>query len=149
MRTPFVNLPSIHRHLRQLEQPVAYPFPALPIGDNTTAALTSLLPAKKDIFGSLEVFHSIAQSFAVPQTPDKTRTKEMQHFLSDVERNATKAPDMLALLFAALALALHMSVFGRRRNWSSAKIKAAFTRGECYSTCHPHKTPQSCTVHSP
>lgn len=90
-----------------VSQHTAYPFPCLQIGDNTTAALTKLLPEEQELFASLRSLREIARSFAVPQPPDKMRDKEVQHFLSDVEHNTTRAPDMLALLFAALALVPH------------------------------------------
>ncbi|KAM0724028.1 hypothetical protein Q7P37_001019 [Cladosporium fusiforme] len=131
-RKSFISLPSIDHHLRYLEQHVAYPFPSIHVGDNTTAALTRLLPDENEILTSLGVFHDIAQGFVVPQTPDKTRKKEIQRFLSDIERNATKEPDMLALLFASLALVLHMSLIGKRRSYSSETPEIAFARGECY-----------------
>lgn len=112
---------------------MAYPFPSLKVGDNTAVALTRLLPGKEEIFASLEVFNSIGQTLAVPQPPENTRKKDVQRFLSDLERNATKSPDMLALLFAALALVHHMSVVGKGRKSTQAEVEAAFKLGECYS----------------
>lgn len=130
---PFVGLPSVMHDLEDLAQPAAYPFPYLNSGDNTTAALTKLLPEEQEIFESLRTFHEIARSFAVPQPPDKTREKEIQHFLSNVEHNATRAPDMLALLFAALALVCHMSVVGQEGGNTRDESQALFIRGNCYS----------------
>lgn len=114
-------------------QPTAYPFPYVKIGDNTTTALIKLLPGKQEIFESLKTFREISRSFVVPQPPDKTREKEVQQFLSNIEHNAIKAPDMLALLFASLALVCHTGVAGRMSRHTSNEVQALFARGNCYS----------------
>lgn len=133
MTMPFARLSLMHHGSKDLALVTAYPFPSLKVGDNTTAALTRLLPGEHEVFENLDIFYDIAQSFAVPQTPDKMRKKEVKRFLSNVEHNATETPDMLALLFAALALVLHMGLAGNRHHYSSDEIKASFTRGDCYS----------------
>jgi len=119
--------------LQGLAQPTAYPFPHLHIGDNSTAALTKLLPEEQEIFRSLRTFREIARGFAVPQPPDKTRENVVKGFLSSIEHNATRAPDMLALLFAALALVCHMSVTGQGVQSTRDENEALYVRGNCYS----------------
>lgn len=126
------GLPSIMQSSQSLVQPTAYPFPHLNTGDNSTVALTKLLPEEQDIFRSLRTFREIARSFAVPQSPDKTRENVIQDFLSNIEHNATRAPDMLALLFAALALVCHMGVAGQEAQSTRDGNEALFVRGNCY-----------------
>jgi len=123
--------------LQGLAQPTAYPFPHLHIGDNSTAALTKLLPEGQEMFRSLRTFREIARSFAVPQSPNKTRENVVKDFLSNIEHNATRAPDMLALLFAALALVCHMSVTGPGVQSTRDENEALYVRGNCYSKWSP------------
>lgn len=90
-----------------------YPFPMVPVGDNSAAALTALLPSDEEIFDHLEHFKRRAQSCSFPHIPDEVTTKEVERFLADRGNNANKAPDMLALIFAALAVGVQRGVFDR------------------------------------
>lgn len=90
-----------------------YPFPVVPVGDNSAAALTALLPSHEEIFDHLEHFKRRAQSCSFPHIPDEVTTKEVERFLADQNNNANKAPDMLALIFAALAVGMQRGVFER------------------------------------
>ena len=119
-------------------QHAAYPFPSLRIGDNTTEALTHLLPSKDQIIQSLEVFHGILQTLAIPQIPDRTRPTEIEDFLFDIGHNATREPAMLALLFAALALVLQETMNARGCHATAPK-EDSVARRKCYSKAFWHQ----------
>lgn len=110
----------------------AYPFPSLSIGDNSTAALTRLLPSKDDIIRSLDVFHGILQTLAIPQIPDRTRATEVEDFLSAIGHNATKEPAMLALLLAALALVSQEGMDGKGCQSLTDSKEQSAARRKCY-----------------
>lgn len=131
MRPQFPTVSSPRADFAPSPQPAAYPFPSLRIGDNTTAALTRLLPSKLDISQSLEIFHGILQTLAIPQIPDKTRSTEIEDFMSDIKHNATKTPAMLALLLAALALVLQETMDAKDSQATASKEELV-TRRKCY-----------------
>ncbi|KAM0720357.1 hypothetical protein Q7P37_004493 [Cladosporium fusiforme] len=115
-------------------QGLQYPFHIIPIGDNSAAALTDLLPSNdEEIFGHLDLFQKQAQSCSFPHFSDEMTKKEVERFLEDRKTNATKAPDMLALLFATLAVGVQIGVHDRNgRRWLEAPMEEAHGASECY-----------------
>jgi len=116
---------------------IGYPFPMVKSGDNTTANLTWLLPSRDEIIDCLNTFQHITQEFAVPYTPDSLARPNVEQFLDNAEYNATKAPDMLALLFAALALVLQAIPINRNHQCAKIAAQARCIRGDCYSKLLP------------
>ena len=58
----------------------------------------------------------------------------MERFLSDVDRNASVCPDMLALLFAALALGGQHSVWEKAgRQWKTNAVLSELKKGDVFS----------------
>lgn len=116
-----------------LAQGLSYPFQMISVGDNTAAALTSILPSDEEIFQYLELFKKRAQSCSFPHVPDEVTKKEVERFLEDRENNAMKAPDMLGLIFATLAVGMQIGVFDRNgQSWLRAPIEASHRQSECY-----------------
>jgi len=142
MSPQFPTVSSPRADFAPSSQPAAYPFPSLRIGDNTTAALTRLLPSKGDISQSLEIFHGILQTLAIPQIPDKTRSTEIEDFMSDIKYNATKTPAMLALLLAALALVLQETMDAKDSQATASKEELV-TRRKCYGELFLCRCPPS------
>lgn len=132
MGPQLATVSSVRDDLTTPPQHAAYPFPSLRTGDNSAAALTLLLPPKNDIIHSLEVFHGILQTIAIPQIPDRTRATEIDDFLFDIKHNATKEPAMLALLFAVLALVLQETMDTKDCQTTASKDDS-ITRRRCYS----------------
>ncbi|KAF2488279.1 hypothetical protein BU16DRAFT_419951, partial [Lophium mytilinum] len=97
----------------------AYPFAtmwlavATPQSDGGIPALLRCLPPKEDLFRYLDAFQHRAQSCSFPHVPDEITTTEIERFLSDVQTNAEMFPDMLALIFAALALGSQNGVYDK------------------------------------
>lgn len=107
-------------------------------GDNSTAALTQLLPSTNDVLQRLDIFRRIAQTAWIPHVPDKVGRKEISPFLDNVEHNATKAPDMLALLFAALALVQQVQLDEQQLHQHVNDANGTFhSQSECYSKITP------------
>lgn len=114
------------------------------VGDNSAAALTDLLPSDDEVFRHLDQFQQRAQSCSFPHVPDEVTKKEVERFLADRRNNATKAPDMLALIFAALAVGIQIGVDGHDgRQWLEASTPGLHNKGEAWrkiSSFIPHRT---------
>lgn len=111
----------------------SYPFPMVSVGDNSAAALTDLLPSDDEVFRHLDQFQQRAQSCSFPHVPDEVTKKEVERFLADRRNNATKAPDMLALIFAALAVGVQIGVDDDdRRPWLEASTAGLHNKGEAW-----------------
>lgn len=133
MEIQLASAPSVEDdHLTPFLHP-PYPFPSLRIGDNTPAALATLLPPNSYVIRDIKVFHNILQTLAIPQMPDSTRVKEVQGFLFDIEHNATKEPAMLALIFSALALVLQEGMVRRNCQYTASVEEERIVRRKCYS----------------
>lgn len=103
------------------------------VGDNSAAALLQLLPSDEEIFQHLEHFKRRAQSCSFPHVPDEVTKKEVERFLADRVNNATKAPDMLALIFAALAVGMQIGVFDRSDSrWLEAAMAESHENGKAW-----------------
>lgn len=118
-----------------------YPFPTVPVGDNIAAALTALLPSDEEIFDHLEHFKRRAQSCSFPHIPDEVTTKEVERFLADRVNNTNKAPDMLALIFAALAVGIQRGVFERfsdrwYKGTMAEAMAGAHDKGKAWRRCN-------------
>lgn len=88
--------------------------------------LVGLLPARDELFGYLESFQRRAYVCFFPHIPPEITASEVDRFLSDREKNTEKCPDMLALLFAALALGWQHSIWDKARGeWEADTTKEA------------------------
>ena len=111
----------------------SYPFKMVPVGDNTAAALTALLPPNDVIFQQLDLFERRAHDNSFPHVPDEMTRKEVERFLQDKETNASKAPDMLGLIFATLAVGMQIGVLDcNGGRWLEASVANAQSKGEVY-----------------
>lgn len=111
-----------------------YPFSMVPVGDNTAAALTALLPPDDEIFEQLDLFKRRAHDNSFPHVPDEMTKREVERFLEDKENNASKAPDMLGLIFATLAVCMQIGIFDRNcgRRLEASVVADAQSKGEVY-----------------
>ncbi|KAI9836348.1 MAG: hypothetical protein M1837_003396 [Sclerophora amabilis] len=110
-----------------------YPFPSLWRADGGAAALLDCLPPREELFGYLDAFQKRAQSCSFPHVPEEITTKEIERFLSDPKGNSFKYPDMLALIFAALAQGLQNGVFDKSGGeWVEGAMEAESWKGDLY-----------------
>jgi hypothetical protein len=111
----------------------SYPFPMVRVGENSPEALTDLLPSDEEIFQHLEHFKRRAQSCSFPHVPDEVTKKEVERFLADRKNNAARAPDMLGLIFAALAVGTQIGVYDRNnRQWLEASMAESHSKSEVW-----------------
>lgn len=107
-------------------------FPAAP--EECVPKLISLLPKKDELFTCLQSFEARVNLSSFPHVPFEITRSEMERFLSDVDRNASVCPDMLALLFAALALGGQHSVWEKAgRQWKTNAVLSELKKGDVFS----------------
>ncbi|KAK5296690.1 hypothetical protein LTR16_000219 [Cryomyces antarcticus] len=119
-----------------------YPFPTMWLAayrnadgksESCIPALLNCLPPRDELFGYLDAFQRRAQSCSFPHTPDKITRKEVERFLDDAEKNAFAHPDMLALIFAALAEGLQNGVYDKNGGkWVEGAMQTEADRGDMY-----------------
>lgn len=115
-----------------------YPFPTLfkPMPEDGIPELLSCLPATEELLEYLDFFEKRVHLCAFPHIPMEITREEVGRFLSDRRKNAQMCPDMLALLFAALALGSQYSTWDRSGGqWKAETMKAELQRGNVYSEC--------------
>jgi hypothetical protein len=95
-------------------QDAMYPFPTLWPAMSRTQGLLQCLPPRDELYHYLASFSEKARGFAFPYVPEDLTQKEVERFLENAEENADKVPDLLALIFAALALGAQLDTFGSR-----------------------------------
>lgn len=111
----------------------AYPFPIIWHGGTSAVDLAqSLLTSHDEIYACLDMFQRRAQSCYFPHTPDEVTKKEVERFLSDVEGNAEKFPDMLALIFATLATGMQMGVYDVHGGWVADLVEQTRKKSDVY-----------------
>jgi hypothetical protein len=91
--------------------PSPYPFATLfkAASDEFISQLLSILPLQGMLMNYLSAFEKRIHMCSFPDLPFKITKAEVERFLSDVERNSIVCPDMLAFLFAAIALGVQPS----------------------------------------
>ena len=81
----------------------------------------------------LAAFEKCVQICAFPYLPIELTENEIERFLSDSERNARLCPDMLALIFAAIALGAQHSVWDKSgEQWKAQSVDTEAQRGNVY-----------------
>ncbi len=112
--------------------PFATLFPATP--EECIPQLLDILPRPKELLEYLDAFEERVHICAFPHFPVELTKSETERFLSDPERNARMCPDMLALIFAAIALGAQHSVWDKSgKQWKAEVIDAEAQRGNVYS----------------
>ncbi|KAI4725437.1 hypothetical protein E4T49_06788 [Aureobasidium sp. EXF-10728] len=114
-------------------QDAMYPFPTLWPAMSRTHGLLQCLPSRDQLYHYLDVFSQKARGFAFPYVPEDLSQKEVERFLEKAEENAEKVPDLLALIFAALALGVQLDTFGSRKDAESGVTQTSSRKGEIFS----------------
>ena len=96
--------------------------------------LLGCLPSRTEIHDYLEAFQKRVHVCFFPHLPTEITQQEVDRFLSDASRNAEKSPDMLALLFAALALGSQHCVWDKcGGKWVAGAMDEEARKGNLYS----------------
>ena len=112
----------------------SHPFPTLWAAKDDTSTILKLLPPEEDIFYYVDAFQRRAQAFSFPHVPSECTHQEVQNFLDNVDHNAALHPDMLALLFATLALGLQDGTYDRcGERWVYGGVEDEAKKGDVYS----------------
>lgn len=109
-----------------------YPFPTLWPAMSRTQGLLRCLPSRDELYHYLDVFSQKARGFAFPYVPEDLTQKEVERFLENAEENAEKVPDLLALIFAALALGVQLDTFGSLREAETSSPQNSRGKGEIF-----------------
>lgn len=117
------------------KSPSSYPFatlfPATP--EECIPQLLDILPCRKELLDYLAAFEKRVYVCDFPHLPAELTKSEIERFLSDAERNARMCPDMLALIFAAIALGAQHSVWDKSgAQWKAEAVDAEAQRGNVY-----------------
>ena len=96
--------------------------------------LLRCLPPKDKLFAYLEAFQNRAHLCFFPHVPTETTKAEVDRFLSDASTNTEKCPDMLALIFAALALGSQHGVWDKcGGKWVAGAVEDEAKSGNIFS----------------
>lgn len=112
-----------------------YPFPILGGFGNNASGLLSALPDATELFKCIDMFQKRANATSFPHMPaEDVSKKEIERYLAEAEVNAMSHPDMLALLFAMLAVGTQVSVWDAGGGqWSEGEVSKALVNGNIYS----------------
>jgi hypothetical protein len=106
------------------KNPPPYPFPTF----------FKCLPQREELFDCLGAFEKRVIVCSFPHVPFEITKSEVERFLDDPRRNAQMCPDMLALLFAAIALGGQHSVWDRSGGqWEADAMQTETAKGNVYS----------------
>jgi hypothetical protein len=96
--------------------------------------LLDCLPSRDELLESLGAFERRVSVCSFPHVPFEITRSEVERFLDDGRRNAQMCPDMLALLFAAMALGGQHSVWDTSGcQWEADAMAIEIGKGNVYS----------------
>lgn len=116
--------------------PRPYPFPTHWTADhqNCVSALLSSLPNKSNLLRSLDAFRSGTLSLFLPQVPDEIEPAFVERVLSQAREKLDTPPEILSILFAALAQGSQLSHFDEEKGrWGEGQERSESQKGEIYS----------------
>ncbi|KAH8723753.1 hypothetical protein GQ44DRAFT_773629 [Phaeosphaeriaceae sp. PMI808] len=124
--------PDIYTPKNSPPHPFPTLFPATP--EECIPQLLKCLPQpREDLFDCLSVFEKSVNVCSFPLVPFEITKSEVERFLNDERKNAEICPDMLALLFAALALGGQHSMWDRSGGqWDKDAMDMEAGRGNIY-----------------
>lgn len=118
-----------------LRNPPLHPFATLfkATPEECIPQLLSCLPSKEQLYEYLGCFESRVSISSFPLVPLEISRSEIERFLFDARKNAQMCPDMLALLFSAMALGTQYSVWDKSGGrWDAKVIEAETRKGDVY-----------------
>lgn len=96
--------------------------------------MVDLLPNKIDLLSLLRAFEHHAPLGYFPYVPEECTEREVNRFLANVKRNSLLHPDILALLFAALAQGVQSGLYGRcGGEWVPGAMHREIKKGDVFS----------------
>ncbi|KAH5688949.1 hypothetical protein HBI23_032060 [Parastagonospora nodorum] len=117
------------------KSPPPYPFPTFfpATPEECIPELLNCLPQREELFECLNAFEKRVHVCSFPHVPLEITKSEVERFLDDARRNAQMCPDMLALIFAAIALGGQHSVWDRSGGqWGVDTMHFEINKGNIY-----------------
>ncbi|KAH0287704.1 hypothetical protein KCU62_g5650, partial [Aureobasidium sp. EXF-3399] len=105
-------------------------------------SLSHAMPRAADMYTTQDAMYpfptlwpamSRTQGFAFPYVPEDLSQKEVERFLENAGENADKVPDLLALIFAASALGVQLTMFEDRQEAGAGVSQNSSRKGEIFS----------------
>ncbi|KAH7092474.1 hypothetical protein FB567DRAFT_238482 [Paraphoma chrysanthemicola] len=115
--------------------PLPHPFPTVfrATPEECIPQLLDCLPPMDELLESLGAFERRVNVCSFPHVPFEITRTEVERFLDDGRRNAQLCPDMLALLFAAIALGGQHAVWDRSGcQWAADAMTVEIGKGNVY-----------------
>ncbi|KAF2027732.1 hypothetical protein EK21DRAFT_71311, partial [Setomelanomma holmii] len=115
--------------------PPPHPFPTIfrATPEECFPELLECLPPREDLLEALSAFEKRVNVCSFPHVPFEITRGEVERFLDDERRNAEMYPDVLALLFAAIALGGQHSVWDKSGcQWDAMAVHDEAKRGNVY-----------------
>ena len=110
----------------------SHPFPTL-WKSQPVSCLINVLPNEDEINVLLDTFEHYASIGMFPCLPEECSRSRVQRFLSNIEHNSQVQPDMLALLFAALAQGVQCGTYDRcGSSWIPGAMGKVVYRGNYF-----------------
>jgi hypothetical protein len=131
------------------KSPPPYPFPTFfpATPEECIPELLKCLPQREELFECLNAFEKRVHVCSFPHVPFEITKSEVERFLDDARRNAQMCPDMLALLFAAIALGGQHSVWDRSGGkWGADAMHFEVAKGNIYSELQERGERRSCVT---
>lgn len=128
-------MPRAHEHYTDSHTP-SYPFATLfkATPQECIPQLLSCLPQDGGIHQYLDSFEKRVNIFSFPHMPLEITRSEIERFLSERQQNSEMHPDMLALLFAAIALGGQYSIWDKSgEQWVSGAMDAEMRSCDVFS----------------
>lgn len=128
-------MPRAHEQYTNSHTP-SYPFATLfkATPQECIPQLLSCLPLDEEIAQYLVSFERRVNVCSFPHMPLEITRSEVERFLSDRQKNSEMYPDMLALLFAAIALGGQYSVWDKSGGqWVSQTMDAEIRKCDVFS----------------
>jgi len=110
-----------------------YPFPTIWTLDTWVHGLYSCLQPWQDIVSYLDTYIARVETFAWPHLAQEVTKKEVERFMADFAYNAENYPDMLALMFAALATGVQRGIHERSGSqWVAGAVEQERLKGDVF-----------------
>lgn len=115
------------------ENSTLYPFPNVWTAKTWINGLHGCFYPWEETAALLDALSARAESYPWPHLPQEVNKAEVSRFLDDFEHNATTYPDMLALVFAALATVTRRGVYDKNGDqWVPGLVEASSKKGDLF-----------------
>ena len=110
-----------------------YPFPTMWTSTTWVRGLYECLQPWQETVSYLDTYAARAELFPWPHLAQDVNKEVVERFVANFEHNATSFPDMLALIFAALATGLQRGIQDRSgQEWIPKAVESQSFKGDIF-----------------